>query len=90
MDEYQLIGYVVSTLITLSGFVTVIIKFTQPINDLRLAIQKLSDSIDSMRTNAERQDRLIDEHETKINEIDGRMTKLETKVNIYHNGKGGE
>ena len=45
MDDLQFVGNVVTAVITLGGFIAVIIKFIQPINDLRVVIQKLNECV---------------------------------------------
>lgn len=85
MDTSTVIGYAVTAIITLGSFIAVITKFTQPINDLRVVIQKLNDNIDMMKHDNEVQGKKLDVHDEKINELDGRVGQLETKVNIYHN-----
>lgn len=84
MDEYQILGYIIISLITIGSFIGVITKFTQPINDLRVVIQKLNDNIDAMKLDNENQAKRIDEHGKQIDKLDGRVGKLETKMDIYH------
>lgn len=84
MDEMQLIGAGVSIVITLGAFLAVITKFTQPINDLRIVIQKLNDSIDNMKKDHEKHDRRITKHGEEIDELKGRVKDVETKMQIYH------
>ena len=84
MDEVQLAGYAVSAVIILGGFVSIITKFTQPINDLRVVIQKLNDNIDSMKRDDEKRDKRMDKHGEKIDELDGRVGKIESRMNVYH------
>ena len=85
MDTNTIIGYAVTAIITLGSFIAVITKFTQPINDLRVVIQKLNDNIDVMKRDNENQGKKLDAHDHKINELDGRVGKLETKIDVYHN-----
>lgn len=85
MDTNTIIGYAVTAIITLGSFIAVITKFTQPINDLRVVIQKLNDNIDVMKRDNENQGKKLDAHDQKINELDGRVGKLETKIDVYHN-----
>lgn len=84
MDETQFLGYLVMAIITLGGFVAVIMKFVQPINDLRVVIQKLNDSIDSITKNSERQTKRIDKHDEQIDRLDHRVGTIETKIDLYH------
>lgn len=84
MEEMQLIGVGVSIVITLGSFIAVITKFTQPINDLRIVIQKLNDSIDNMKKDHEKHDRRITKHGEEIDDLKGRVKDVETKMQFYH------
>ena len=83
MDEMQFLGMVISSLITLGAFIAVIQKFTQPINDLRVVIQKLNDKIDSLTADNQNQNRRLDKHGEKIDNLEHRVGRLETKNEIY-------
>ena len=84
MDTTQFLGYLVSAIITLGGFVAIIMKFVQPINDLRIVIQKLNDNIDSIKNQNETHERRITQHGQEIDKLDNRVGKLETKMDMYH------
>lgn len=84
MEEAQLIGYAVIAIITLGSFIAVIVKFTQPINDLRVVIQKLNDNIDAMKKDTEEQAEHLSRHDKEIGKLDNRVGKLETRMDIYH------
>lgn len=84
MNEMQFLGMLVTALITLGAFIAVIVKFTQPINELRLLIQKLDDTIESFRKDGERRDRRMDEHGKKIEKLEDRVGVVETQIKIYH------
>lgn len=85
MDEMTVLGMIVSAIITLGGFVAVIMKFIQPINDLRVVIQKLNDSIDDMKKDSEYLTKSVTKHGEEIGKLDNRVGKLETKMDMYHN-----
>lgn len=87
MNEMQFIGYLISAVITLGGFVAVIMKFIQPINDLRVVIQKLNDNIDMLKSDNENHDKRIEKHGQEIDKLDTRVGKLETKMDLYHKEK---
>lgn len=80
MDEMQFVGYLVSALITLGGFVAIILKFVQPINDLRVVIQRLNDTIDSIKECNITQDARINKHGEQIDDLTHRVGKIETKI----------
>lgn len=85
MNDAEFLGYLVSAIITLGGFVAVIIKFVQPINDLRVIIQKLNDTIDSIRNDVVAQNKRIEKHGTQIDDLSNRVGKIETKIDIHLN-----
>jgi chromosome segregation ATPase len=84
MDEMQFMGYLVSAIITLGGFIAIIMKFVQPINDLRVVIQKLNDNIDAIKNQNETHEMRITQHGKEIDELDTRVGTLETKMDMYH------
>lgn len=84
MDEAQFLGYLVLSVITLGAFIAVVVKFTQPINDLKVVIQKLNDNIDSLKSTDDSHTKKIEEHDVQIGKLDKRVGKLETKVDLYH------
>ena len=84
MDEMQFLGYAISAIITLGGFIAVIQKFTQPINDLRVLIQKLTDQFDMLTTNNANQEKKLEKHDDQLDKLDRRVGKIETKIELYH------
>lgn len=83
-NEATLVGYAVLVVITLGSFVTVIIKFTEPINDLKVVIQELKDCIATLKDNNETQNKRLNEHGKDIDDLKGRVKSLETRMSIYH------
>lgn len=84
MDNTQFLGYLITAIISLGGFIGIIMKFVQPINDLRVVIQKLNDNLDSLKTDSGKHDKTLEVHEEKIDNLDRRVGGLETKMDIYH------
>ena len=82
MDDVVLIGYAVTAVVVLGGFIGVIMKFTQPINDLRVVIQKLNDKIDSMIEDANELKIRVGEHGKEIDALGTRVCKIETRIDI--------
>ena len=82
MDDVILIGYAVTAVVVLGGFIGVIMKFTQPINDLRVVIQKLNDKIDSMIEDANELKTRVGEHGKEIDALGTRVCKIETRINL--------
>ena len=86
-EEALIIGYAVLAIITLGSFVGLVLKFTQPINELRVVIQKLNDNIDTLKNDAIAHDKRIEKHGQEIDKLDHRVGKLETKMDMYHKGQ---
>lgn len=84
MDEIQFLGYLISAVITLGGFIAIIMKFIQPINDLRVVIQKLNDNIDAIKNQNETHEKRITQHGKEIDNLGERVGTLETRMDIYH------
>lgn len=84
MDEVQFLGYLVMAIITLGGFVAVIMKITQPINDLRVVVQELRDCITTLKNDNATQNKRLDEHGKDIDDLKVKFGNLETRVNMYH------
>lgn len=84
MEQAQLIGYAVTIVITLGSFIAVIQKFTQPINELKIVIQKLNDNIDTLKTDNDTQNKRLDRHRNEIEDLQMRVNSMELKMQIYH------
>lgn len=84
MDEMQFLGLLISAVITLGGFIAIIMKFVQPINDLRIVIQKLNDNIDAIKNQNETHEMRITQHGKEIDDLGTRVGTLETKMDVYH------
>ena len=82
MDDVVLIGYAVTAVVVLGGFIGVIMKFTRPINDLRVVIQKLNDKIDSMIEDANELKIRVGEHGKEIDALGTRVCKIETRIDL--------
>lgn len=93
MDYYAVVGMMVVGLGVVLGVIayvgSMISKFTQPLNDLKIAIQTLNSTITSILNDIKRQDERLKKHGEALDKIFERLTELETKVMIYHE-KGGE
>jgi hypothetical protein len=84
MNEMQILGYVITALITLGSFIAIIMKFIQPVNELRIMIQKLNDAIDNFVKEGVRRDHRLDQHGRDIDELKGDVNTLKTKMDLYH------
>lgn len=84
MNDMSFLGYLITAIITLGGFIAIIMKFVQPINDLRVVIQKLNDNIDTLKKDNTQQNEKIEKHDEQINNLDHRVGTIETKINMYH------
>ncbi len=84
MPQAQIIGYIVLAVVTLGGFIGVIQKITQPINDLRIVVQELRDCINSLKTDNSTQNKRLTKHGEEIDKLNSRVQKIETKMTLYH------
>lgn len=84
MPQTQIIGYIVLAVVTLGGFIGVIQKITQPINDLRIVVQELRDCINSLKTDNSTQNKRLAKHGEEIDKLNSRVQKIETKMTLYH------
>ena len=88
MSTEQVIGYIVVAIVALGGFVALMQKITQPINDLRIVIQELRDCINTLKNDNSTQNKRLDKHGEEIDKLNNRVGKIETKINLYHEKKG--
>lgn len=84
MDNVQFLGLLVIGLTSLGGLVAIIMKIIQPVNDLRVVIQKLNDRLDSLMNDNVDHNRKIEKHDEQIHNLDHRVGKIETKIEMYH------
>ena len=84
MDPNQFLGYLISGIITLGGFVAIVWKFTQPINDLKIVIQELKDTLNAMRESDKRRDETLEAHGRDIIDLRETVSTLKTNVEMYH------
>ena len=84
MNATLFLGYLVGGLITLGTLLGLAMKIVQPMNDLRIVIQKLVDKFDTMEKTNEKHDKTLEKHEEHLDKLDDRVGKLETRVDIYH------
>lgn len=93
MEYYAIVGMVIVSMVAIFGLFThisnTISKFTQPLNDLKIAIETLNTTIHSILNDMKRQDERLQKHGEALDKIVERLTELETKVKLYHE-KGGE
>ena len=84
MSEMEFLGTLIGAIITLGGFIAVIVKFTQPINDLRVVIQKLNDKLDNLEKQSNDRDAKIEKIDGRVEKLEDRFIDMETKMKIYH------
>lgn len=85
MDEALFLGNLIPALSILTGFIAVIVKINQPINDLRVVVQELKDCIDSLRCDNVVQNRRLDAHGKEIDKLKLDVQDIKTKIEMYHN-----
>lgn len=84
MNDMEVLGMVITALITIAGLVSLVVRFIKPINELRIVIQKLNDAIDVMRHDHDSHERRLTKHGEEIDKLDDRVGKLETKMDFFH------
>lgn len=82
MNEAQFVGNVIIALITLGSFVAIINKFTQPINELKIVIEKLNSCIEHIKEDEATQNKRLEKHGIEIDDLKSRVGKVETKLEI--------
>lgn len=88
MEYYATLGMlligltvVISVLASFSKFTN---SFSQPINELKIAIENLNISVASMKELIKVQEERITKHGNELNDVKVRLTQLETEVHIHH------
>lgn len=84
MNETLLIGYAVTAVVILGGFIAVVQKFTQPINDLKVVMQRLIDTMDNLEKANDAQNKRLDKHGEEIDELRGEVKTIKAKMSLYH------
>lgn len=82
MNEAQFIGNAILALITLGSFVAIINKFTQPINELKIVIEKLNSCIEHIKEDEAVQNKRLEKHGFEIDDLKTRIGKVETKLEV--------
>ena len=81
MDSMPFIGYLLTAIVTLGACMAVVMKFVQPINDLRVVIQKINDEIDTLTRDNQEQNNRINKHGEQIEDLNTRVTSIESNMN---------
>lgn len=91
MDEMQFMGYLISALVVLAGFIATIMKFLQPINKLNITIQKLIDTMDNFEKDGAARDKRITKQgdeindlKTQVGDIKSDVRDIKTKMDFFH------
>lgn len=84
MTEVEFLGMLIVALVTLGSFIAIIVKFTQPINDLRVVIQKLNDKLDGLEKQSDAYGSKFEKIEGRVDGIDNRLGDVELKMKMYH------
>ena len=80
MEINSTVGMMISGIAVISGFATVIIKITRPINDLNLNIVRLTAAIAKLTDNDKRQDERIACHGKQIDDLCLKAESLEERI----------
>lgn len=86
MNEMQILGYGVTIVITLGSFVAVIMKFMQPINDLKVVIQELKDCVKALKEDRDELRKTVAIQGEEIYELKIKVSNIETQMDMYHKG----
>lgn len=84
MHEMEMLGYGITIIITLGSFIAVVNKFTQPINDLKIAIQELKDYVKALKEDRDLMRKRVEKHGEEIDKLDRRVGDLELKMKLHH------
>lgn len=86
MEQATVIGTIVLALATVIGFITSIVNLVKPINELRIAIQKLNDNLEHIKNENSGRDERIKKNTEDIKKLNDRMYKVERDIAVYHSG----
>lgn len=86
MEQATVIGTIVLALATIIGFITSIVNLVKPINELRIAIQKLNDNLEHIKIENSGRDERIKKNTDDIKKLNDRMYKVERDIAVYHSG----
>jgi uncharacterized protein YybS (DUF2232 family) len=84
MEQAQLIGYGVIALSTILGFIVTVLKFIQPINELRIVIQELKDCINNIIKDNARHTERLDKQRDQIEQLQKDVVEIKLMMNVYH------
>ena len=84
MEQAQLIGYGVIALSTILGFIVTVLKFIQPINELRIVIQELKDCINNIIKDNARHTERLDKQRDQIEQLQKDVAEIKLMMNVYH------
>ena len=88
MEQAFTIGAVVLALLSIFKLIGAVNsfseKFTGPLNELKIAIQRLNDSIEHLIKDSEVLKDKITKQGQEIHHLNSRMDKVELKMDMYH------
>ena len=84
MNESEFLGYLVVAIVTLGSFVSVVQKFTKPVNDLKDTINDLKTCLTILSENNDTQNKRLDLHGQEIDNLKLDVGKVKTKIDVYH------
>ena len=88
MEQAFTIGAVILALLSIFKLIGAVNsfseKFTGPLNELKIAIQRLNDSIEHLIKDSEVLKDKITKHGQEIHHLNSRMDKVELKMDMYH------
>lgn len=79
MDEFAVLGIVITSVVTIGGLFTIFAKFSKPINNLNINITKLNETIKTLLENEKVQNKRLDKHGEEIDRLRLIVNKHEEK-----------
>ena len=87
MKDMETIGLVASAIIAIGGLFAFFSRLAQPLNALRIEIQRLNDNLETLKVSNKNHDERISKLSEVIDKLLCRVVELETKMDMYHKGQ---
>ena len=76
----DMVGVIISAVVVIGSFVTLIMKITKPINELNISIVKLTAAIKGLLANDKIQDTRINKHGCEIDSLNIQIVNHEQRI----------
>ena len=81
--QAQFLGYFIMAVVTIGGFIGIVNKITQPINELKIVISELKECIRFLQKDQETHKEKIEEFERRISHIEKDVGILSKLIDTY-------